>query len=141
MKEQEEILESFVREVILTELEYKPPFKRGIRRAWEKLKYKFKDSIDSIVNGNHGRRYRYQDDDDFSGYFPRKRSTEFITSAVDSWSNEFEDSYDKKITSTQRDQEIKRSKKIFGDSIRQGYSPEEAMDLVLKYLTKKTRYY
>ena len=48
MNERERLIESYVREILLSELTLKTPFKKKIARSWENLKRKFADYLGDL---------------------------------------------------------------------------------------------
>lgn len=146
MKEREEILESYIKELFLSELRLKNRYKYKKRNFWKNFREKIynfldKNKIDTQkmrsqeLEREYGRydSNRYGSSSFFGGTFDP------VPQTVNSFYNHVERYSNKKFSTADRKKSIENSRKIYQDSISQGDTPHEAMDLVMEYLNQNLR--
>lgn len=146
MKEQKKILESYLREIILSELKIKDSFKRDLKRSWNMLKNSVYNRLEKIgVDTRSLKKKDYYDYDnrfDFSGYSHPQMSDEtgnLIKRLVNSWYSQVSEYSNINFSSEDKKKAIESCKKIYKNSLYQGENPQQAMDKVFKYLAKVSR--
>jgi len=148
MKEQKKILESYLREVILSELKIKDSFKRELKNFWHSLKNKTYKALEkrgvdtrSLRRNDYYNYYDYEDENvssRYKKYYSQDETDNLIKSLVNSWYNQVSN-YSNFKFSEDRKETIESCKMIYKDSLRQGKNPQQAMDNVFKYLAKVSR--
>jgi hypothetical protein len=146
MEEQEEILGSYVKELLLSELRLKNRYKLKKRNFWKNFREKIYDYLDkNKIDTRNLKSQEYENEYgryDSGGYgSSRLFSGTFdpVPQVVNSFFNHVERYSDKKFSTADRKKSIENSKKIYQDSISQGDTPREAMELVIEYLNQNLR--
>jgi len=139
MNEKESLIESYIKEILLSELTFKAPFKRKIARNWELLKRKLMDRVGGSKQRDYDFYSLFSDknlDYDNKSWSRGSGGKFSVASKVNSWFDDYEDDTGKKVDEKTRRRAIEKARKIYSDALKAGKSSRIGIKSIVDFLSQ-----